>query len=414
MTILAITNLFPNVREPNRGIFNLQQLEARKAHGEVRVIAPVPWQPWAHGLYRPAPYDAVWNGIQATYPFYFFTPRVGRAAYAFWMYESIRGTVKRVIREFRADVILGTWAYPDAVAVATLAGRAGIPWVAKVHGSDINQYSAAPSLRAQIRWALRQASCTFAVSRPLKERLVEIGVPAEQVRVQHNGINVQRFRPLDKLTARQRTGLPRDRRVVVYVSNLKVSKGAADLVEAARCMTGGTDCVPLVALVGDGPARGLLEETIARHSLGDRVRLIGARPHDEIPDWIAAADALCLPSHQEGCPNVVLEALACGRPVVASRVGAVPEFVDESCGAVVSPREPEQLAAALKTVVSRDWDPAALRERVLPLSWEENASALASELQRAIRERWESQAERTTPIDTPRNRRQDEQVTKTT
>lgn len=406
MRVLAITNLFPNVREPNRGVFNLQQLEALKEHGEVRVIAPVPWQPWAYGLYRPAPYDAVWNGIQATYPFYFFTPRVGRVAYAFWMYESIRGTVKRVIREFRPDVILGTWAYPDAVAVAALAGRAGIPWVAKVHGSDINQYSAAPSLRAQIRRALRQASCTFAVSRPLKERLVEIGVPAEKVRVQHNGINVQRFRPLDKLMARQRTGLARDRRVVVYVGNLKVSKGAADLVEAARCMTGGSEAAPLVALVGDGPARGLLEETIARHSLGEHVRLIGARPHDEIPDWIAAADTLCLPSHQEGCPNVVLEALACGRPVVASRVGAVPEFVDESCGAVVSPQEPEQLAAALKTVVAREWDPAALRERVLPLSWEENARVLAGELERAIRER-------KSPVATAVSRRQDGQIAET-
>src|SRR6266446_3819747 len=144
MRVLAITNLFPNVREPNRGIFNLQQLEALKEHAQVRVIAPVAWQPWAYGWYRPAPYEAVWNSIRATYPFYFFTPRVGRAAYAVWMYASIRSTAMRVIREFGPDVILGTWAYPDAVAVAMLARRSGIPWVAKVHGSDVNQYSAAP------------------------------------------------------------------------------------------------------------------------------------------------------------------------------------------------------------------------------------------------------------------------------
>jgi glycosyltransferase involved in cell wall biosynthesis len=312
-----------------------------------------------------------------------------------------------VIREFRPDAVLGTWAYPDAVAVAMLARRAGIPWVAKVHGSDINQYSAALSLRAQIRWALLQASCTLAVSQPLAERLVEIGVPAERVRVQHNGINVQRFRPLEKLMARQRTGLPRDRKIVVYVGNLKVSKGAADLVEAARCMTGAGGGAPLVALVGEGSARERLEKAIAQHSLEDDVRLVGARPHDEIPEWIAAADALCLPSHQEGCPNVVLEALACGRPVVASRVGAVPEFVDDGCGAVVSPREPDQLAAALAAVVAREWDPTALRERVLPLSWEENARVLAGELERAIRER-------KTALDTPRSQRQDEQVSDTT
>jgi glycosyltransferase involved in cell wall biosynthesis len=168
-----------------------------------------------------------------------------------------------------------------------------------------------------------------------------------------------------------------------------------------------------VALVGEGPARAQLEEAIGRHSLGEDVRLIGARPHDEIPEWIAAGDALCLPSHQEGCPNVVLEALACGRPVVASRVGAVPEFVDASCGAVVSPHEPEQLAAALRAVVSRTWDPAALRERVLPLSWEENARVLAGELQRAIRERWEARHGREAPGGTPQGWRQDEKATET-
>ena len=132
---------------------------------------------------------------------------------------------------------------------------------------------------------------------------------------------------------------------------------------------------------------------VERNGLGDRVRLVGARPHGEIPDWIAAADALCLPSHQEGCPNVVLEALACGRPVVASRVGAVPELIDERCGAIVSPQEPGQLAGALRAVLSRDWNAAALRERVMPLSWTENARVLAGELERAIRER-ESEHER--------------------
>src|SRR5207253_4647353 len=138
---------------------------------------------------------------------------------------------------------------------------------------------------------------------------------------------------------------------------------------------------PLIVLVGDGPARPLLAETLARNALADHVLLVGARPHREIPDWIAAGDVLCLPSHQEGCPNVVLEALACGRPVVASRVGAVPDFIDAISGAMVPPREPAPLAAALQAVISRDWDAAALRARVLPLSWEENARGLAAALE---------------------------------
>ena len=130
----------------------------------------------------------------------------------------------------------------------------------------------------------------------------------------------------------------------------------------------------------------MLAETLARNALADHVLLVGARPHREIPDWIAAGDVLCLPSHQEGCPNVVLEALACGRPVVASRVGAVPELMDESCGALVSPKEPAELAAALTAVVASDWNAAALRERVMPLSWAQNARRLSEELEQVIRE----------------------------
>jgi glycosyltransferase involved in cell wall biosynthesis len=387
MKVLVITNLFPNRREPNRGVFNLQQIEALKQYSEIRVISPIAWQPWVYGMHSPVPEERCWSDIPALYPRYFFTPRVGRAAYAMWMYCSLRSTVMRVVRQYQPDVILGTWAYPDAVAVAALTRRLEIPWAAKVHGSDINTHASAPSIRVQIRWALRQASRVFAVSAPLKQRLVEIGVPAEAVRVQHNGVNVERFRLQDKRSVRQALDLPLERRIVVYVGNLKVSKGTMDLAAAARMLAADGADMPLIVLAGDGPAHQLLTDTVGRHALSEHVRLVGARPHAEIPDWIAAADALCLPSHQEGCPNVVLEALASGRPVVACRVGAVPELLDEQCGFLVSPQQPAQLAAALKAAVSRDWDAAALRERVLPLSWAENGRILAEELEQAIQER---------------------------
>src|SRR5712692_2489429 len=120
MKVLAITNLFPNAREPNRGVFNLQQLAALQRYSEIRVISPIAWQPWVYGMRRPVPEEARWSDIPAAYPLYFFTPRIGRAAYAMWMYGSIRSTVMRINRQYQPDVILGTWAYPDVVAVAAL------------------------------------------------------------------------------------------------------------------------------------------------------------------------------------------------------------------------------------------------------------------------------------------------------
>src|SRR5205807_2171612 len=219
--------------------------------------------------------------------------RIGRAAYALWMYGSIRNTVTRLCRRYQPDVILGTWAYPDAVAVAALARRLGIPWVAKVHGSDINAYALHTPVQAQIRWALRQAARIFTMSAQLQQRLVQIGVPASAIRVQHNGINVERFALQDKQAARMATGLPLGRPIAVYVGNLKVSKGIMDLAEAARLLAAGASGVgvpacgpdqasggraglpnaqrptpnarPLIVLVGDGPARPLLAEALARN-----------------------------------------------------------------------------------------------------------------------------------------------------
>src|SRR5262249_24803978 len=161
-----------------RGCFNLQQLAALRRHAEVRVIAPIAWQPWAHGWQRPAPYEERWSEIPTLHQFYFYTPGVGRGAYALWMYLSLRSAVLRAAREYGRDALLATWAYPDAVAAAMLARRLELPWVAKVHGSDINVLAAAALPRRQIRWALRQAACTFAVSAALKQQLIAIGVPA--------------------------------------------------------------------------------------------------------------------------------------------------------------------------------------------------------------------------------------------
>src|SRR5262245_29615476 len=133
MRVLVFTSLFPNVREPNRGCFNLQQFQALTSYSEVRVIAPIAWRPWVDGGRRQVPYEAEWEGIPVTYPLYFFTPRVGRTAYALWMYCSVRNSVMRVVQEYRPDVMLATWAYPNAVVAAALARSLGLPWVAKVH-----------------------------------------------------------------------------------------------------------------------------------------------------------------------------------------------------------------------------------------------------------------------------------------
>ena len=128
--------------------------------------------------------------------------------------------------------------------------------------------------------------------------------------------------------------------------------------------------------IGAGPLERELKELAAKLALGESVRFWGQRRHEEIPRWMNAVDLFCLPSIREGCPNVLLEALASGKPVVASRVGGIPELVGDHNAVLVPPGEPEALAAALRTAIAASWDQRQLRESVQGFSWDAGAAAL--------------------------------------
>ncbi|MFN3649700.1 MAG: glycosyltransferase family 4 protein [Armatimonadota bacterium] len=387
MRALVLTNLFPSRQRPTRGTFNLNGFDALARRCDLRLLAPVPWwerlrQPSA--LVRPP--EEEWTGIRAAFPTYWTAPRVGRVLHAQGMYRSLRSQVKRLQREIGFDAILAAWAYPDGVAAAHLARELGLPLVTMVLGSDANEFLQHPGLRKQIRWGLGQAQRTIVVSRALDRRIRQLGIPGERIIVQHNGVDGERFRISSREHARGRLDLDPEARLVTYVGNLVPEKGPDVLVEAAGALAAAGKPVPQIALVGDGPLRPSLEARVRELGLESRVRFHGRQPYEQIPTWISAGDLLCLPSRREGCPNVVLEALASGRPVVASMVGGVPELLSRGNGLLVPADRPKVLAAALTDVLSRPWDPEALRATVPCLSWDCFADTLYTALRDACHE----------------------------
>jgi glycosyltransferase involved in cell wall biosynthesis len=216
--------------------------------------------------------------------------------------------------------------------------------------------------------------------------VTELGIPRERIRVQHNGVDGERFRIRDRSAARQRLGVAEDRQLVTFVGNLVPEKGVDVLIDAMGALEGaGTENLEL-ALVGAGGMAEALRQRAGALGIGPRVRFCGRRPHEEIADWITAADLFCLPSLREGCPNVVLEALASGRPVVASRVGGVPELIREETGVLVPARDAPALAEGIRTALSRTWDPGVLRGSVPYLSWDQFGRTLYQTLEEAIQE----------------------------
>ena len=390
LRVLAVTNLFPNRGEPERGLFNLRQLVALARRCEVEVIAPVPWVPGFAGWFGAAwerraaiPRRDVVAGIGVRYPRYPVVPKVLR----WWHGPAASLALRRPMREAHAaravDVVLATWAYPDVVAAVAVAARLRVPVVAKVHGSDVARASRSPRRRRTVAAALRQAHRVVAVSRALGADVAALGVAADRIEVVGNGVDGEAFRPIDRAAARRRLGLSPAVPHVVFVGRLEPVKGP-DVLVAAAARLGGGACV---TLVGDGALRRALAAAIGAAGFGERVVLAGARPHREIAEWLNAADVVCVPSRSEGAPNVALEAASCGTPVVGSRVGGIPELVGEpACGILVSPGDPGALAGALREALSRTWDRERIRASVALRTWEASADRLEALLRAAAAE----------------------------
>ena len=379
MKILVLTNLFPTPWDPLRGAFNRQQFERLGQLHDVDVLTAVDFRERLSGVRG----EVAVTGLRTDCFVFVYPPRIGRALHAACWLVSLLLQRGRRLRAAHYDCVLASWAYPDAVAAGWLARLLGIPYVVKVHGSDLNVQAVHALRRPQIRGSLRHAGAIVAVSRALADKAVALGVDAARVHTLYNGVDSELFAPGTQAQARSRLGLPAGAPLLLYVGNLKASKGCIDLLEAFPALLAARPQARLV-YVGAGPARAELLERMAALGCGDNVQLIGAVAHAGLGDWFRAADLLCLPSHNEGVPNVVLEAMACATPVVASRVGGIPEVVPEYAGILVPPRDSQALSTALIEASGRAWDSARIATHARGFRWADNVDRLDRILQTVV------------------------------
>ena len=282
-------------------------------------------------------------------------------------------------RRGRFDVLLATWAYPDGAACVALGEMLGVPVVVKVHGSDVNAIARLPAPKRMLEWALPRARGVIAVSRPLALAVARLGADPARVTLVPNGVDASVFRPLSRTLARRELGIAEDALVIGCVGRVTREKGALDLATAFRAVRA-REPRAILALVGDGPA---LPEV--RAALGEAGIFPGAVPLHVVPRWLAASDVVTLPSWMEGTPNAVLEALSCGRRVVATAVGGVPDALASSTlGALVPPRDPGALADALVDALATPYDPAAVAALGGSPTWDRSADVLYDALVQAL------------------------------
>jgi teichuronic acid biosynthesis glycosyltransferase TuaC len=389
MRVLVVTKIFPNAAEPLSAPFNRQQMAALRRRCPVDVLAAIPWFPgagvfaqWSSAgrLTRVPRTDRI-DGVDVTHPRVLYLPRFGHVLSAAFYAASVLPELRR--RRGTFDVLLGSWAYPDGVAVVALGLALGVPTVVKLHGSDMDVLATRPSLRRQLAWALPRAARVVAVSRALGRAAAALGVPADRIDIVTNGVDDALFHPRDRAAARAELGRGGDRRPwLLFVGRVEVDKGMLDLTAAFQRVAAASPDAVLV-VVGDGKARAAAEEAL--RPLADRVVFAGARPLAEMPVWMAACDVLTLPSHHEGTPNVLLEALACGRRVVATRVGGIPDVVHRpELGALVPVADAGALAEALATALATPYDAAAVATLGARGGWDESAARLHDVLASAL------------------------------
>jgi len=380
MRILVFTSLFPNSKRPDFGIFILQRILhlAQRPAAFVQVVAPVPYFPsWIAssrwGKYGLLPREERVGNLSVYHPRYPLLPGLLMPLHGLLMFLGSLLPVRRLHRQFHFDCIDAHYIYPDGFAAVLLGKVLGLPVVVSARGTDINVFPSFPTIRHLISWTLEKAVGIIAVSSSLKNAMIALGLPAEKICVIPNGVDTNRFHPLPQKEARRTLGLPEDGKIVVTIASLTEGKNHRLLLTAFAKILVDRRAAKLF-IIGDGPLRPALEELIGKLRLEGNVMLIGAKPNEELALWYSAADVSCLVSSREGWPNVIMESIACGTPVVATRVGGVPEIICSSELGLLAEQDSDSIAVALESAFEKTWDRDALALHAQSRGWNQVAS----------------------------------------
>ena len=390
--LLTFSTLFPNNARPNHGVFVENRLRHLVESGQAvsQVVAPVPWFPSAHPRFgdwavnaRVVP-DETRHGLTIHHPRFPVIPKVDMTLAPWLLYRAMVPVLARLIaRGQRFDAIDAHYIYPDGVAAVWLGRRFGLPVVMTARGTDVSLIPRFPRPRRLIQGAIAGAAAIVAVSAALKDALVEIGAPPDKVTVLRNGVDTTLFRPpADRDAARAALDFPGGFTgpALVSVGLLIERKGHHRTIEAMTRLPEFS-----LAIAGEGPERTRLEDQIARLGLGNRVRLLGSRPHAELPALYGAADASILSSSREGWANVLLESMACGTPVVASNIWGNPEVVrTAAAGTITTENTPDGIADGVRRLFAAGISRDATRAYAEPFSWDETTQGQLDLFQRVI------------------------------
>jgi teichuronic acid biosynthesis glycosyltransferase TuaC len=348
--LLTFTNLYPNAVQPAHGLFVERRLLRLVSGGgvEAEVVAPVPRVFGSSNRLRAVPSTERRSDLSIHHPRFYSIRGLGRFIAPFTMMLSSVAIIRRILNRNGFDLIDAHYFYPDGVAAAMIARLLGKPLVITARGTDVNVLPDYWFSRRLIRWAAGVASRIITVSEALRAKLIALGVDESKIVTLRNGVDLCDFAPRDRADARQRLGLPGGL-ILLSVGNLIEPKGHHLVIESLRNLERA-----FLVVVGDGEMRASLRALASRLGVSERVRFTGVLDQTQMVDYYSAADMLVLATLREGMPNVVLEAVSCGLPVVATDCAGVAELIDRPVlGLLMGERSAVGISSAVRELMGR-------------------------------------------------------------
>jgi glycosyltransferase involved in cell wall biosynthesis len=374
--LLVITHSYPTKINPIAGIFVKNQYDFIKNKFDIKIVFPYPYVPKfkkfnPYYKYSTVPFKENIGGIEVYHPRYIFFPRVGILRNfiniflffeSFFSYLSSKELISKLQKEWDFDVIMVHGCISESISAVAYKKKYNKKLLVTIHGEDVTRFSKVSFLRILSKFILKNSNAIVCKSNSLKKEVLGMGIVNKDIYVIPSGYAVSRFKPKPTQKCRKKLNLPPNKKIILFVGHLIKRKGPDYLIKAIKLVIKKNKNIACY-IIGGGVLETELKNLAIKLNLKDFVFFVGMRKPKEVPLWMNACDILVLPSLNDGFPNVLTEAIACRKPVIGTKVGGIPDIINNDVGYIVEPKDMNNLAKRILQALDKKWDKGKLIER---------------------------------------------------